>query len=105
MSESNLLFKFPWKLVAAALLHPLPEVDVVEVLGSVVEEAGIFAEGADQHVLDRLVFPFRAFGEIVAVGHVGLMVLVVVIFEGLARHMGGERVVRIGKGRTVAGQR
>src|SRR5262245_11297288 len=31
-------------LAAAALLHPRPEMDVVEVLGGVVEDAGVLAE-------------------------------------------------------------
>src|SRR5690606_18254512 len=38
---------------AAALLHPLPEVDVVVVLGSVVEEALVLAVGLLHNFLDR----------------------------------------------------
>ena len=69
--------------------------DVVVVLAGIVEEAWVLAECAFHHFLDRLVLPLRAFGEVVAGGHVGLVVLVVVIFERLARHVRGERVVGI----------
>src|SRR6516164_3219280 len=43
----KLFLQSSWKFVAAsAFLHPLPEMNVVEVLGGIVEEARIFAEGA-----------------------------------------------------------
>ena len=78
----ELLLKLAGNLVAAAaLLHPLPEMSVVEVLGGVVEQAWILAEGAFDNLFDRLVLPFRALGQIIAGVHVGLMMLVVMEFE------------------------
>src|ERR1700722_6548605 len=63
----DLLFQLAGNLVAAAaLLHPLPEMNVVVVLSGIVEQAGILAEGAFDDLLDRLVFPLRAFGEVIA---------------------------------------
>jgi hypothetical protein len=71
--------------------------DVVVVLPRIVEEARILAETALHHVLERFPFPFRSLEEVVAVVDVGEVMLVVVIFERLARHVGGERVIRIWK--------
>src|SRR5579862_5838512 len=43
----DLLFELAGDLVAAAaLLHPLPEMNVVVVLGGIVEQPGVLAEGA-----------------------------------------------------------
>ena len=94
----DLLFELARQLVAAAtLLHPFPEVDVILVLAGIIEEARVLAERALQDFLDRLVLPLGALGEIIAIGHVGLVVLVVVIFERLARHMRGQCVIGIGQ--------
>src|SRR4029077_16433832 len=95
---NDLLFELAGNLVAAAaLLHPLPEVDVVIVLGGIVEETGILAERAFDDVLDRLVLPLGALGQIIAIGHISRVMLVVMVFEGLARHVGSERVVGVGE--------
>ena len=64
-------------------------------LGGVVEEAGDFAEGALDDFFDRFVLPLRALGQIVAGGHVGLVVFVMMEFEGFARHMRGKCVIWI----------
>jgi hypothetical protein len=84
-------------VAAAALLHPLPEVDVVVVLGRIVEEAGILAERGLHHLLDRLAFHSGFGGELVAVVDIGLVVLVVVVFQRLLRHEGLQCLVVIGQ--------
>jgi hypothetical protein len=53
----------------------LPEVNVVLVLAGIVEEVLVYVERTLDHFLDRLVFPLRAFGQIIAGGHVSLVVL------------------------------
>jgi hypothetical protein len=57
------------------------------------EEAGIRVEGAFDHVLERLAVELGALHQIVAVVHIGEVVLVVVKLERLARHVRGERIV------------
>ena len=71
--------------------------DVVIVLAGVVEHSGVLAERALDDVLERLALPFGAFQRIVAVVDVGEMMLVVVEFESFRRHVGFQRVVRIGQ--------
>ena len=62
---------------------------VVVVLGGIVEESLIPPERALHDLLDRLVFPFCTFGQVVGGDHVGLVVLVVMELERLARHVWG----------------
>src|SRR5690348_453234 len=71
-------------VTAAALLHPFPKVNVIEVLGRVIEQARIFTERTLDDFFDRFVFPFGAFGKIVAGVHIGLMMFIVMEFERLA---------------------
>ena len=66
-------------------------------LAGIVEEAGILAERALDDLLERLAFQPAAFEQLVAVVDIGLVVLVVVIFERFARHVGRERVMGIGQ--------
>src|SRR5258707_12490494 len=68
------------------------------VLHGVVEERGILAERALHELRKRLALEFGAFEQIIAVGHIGLMMLVVMIFQGFLRHMGRKRVIGIRKG-------
>src|SRR3981189_939158 len=82
---------------ASIFFSSLPEMNVVVMLPGVVEEACILAETPLHHVFERFSFPLGSFEEVVAVVDVGEMVLVVMIFERLARHVGGERVVGVGK--------
>jgi hypothetical protein len=70
-------------VAAAALLHPLPEMDVVVVLAGVVEEALVLAVALLDDLLERLAFEARAFQQLVAVVDIGLVVLVVVELERL----------------------
>src|SRR4029077_244411 len=79
-------------VAATALFHPEPEVDVIVVLAGIVEEALVLAERALDHFLDWLVLPLGAFGQVIGVGHIGLVMLVVVEFKRLARHVRGESV-------------
>src|SRR5262249_44744178 len=72
---------------------------VVVMLAGVVEETRILAERSDHYLFKRLSFPRAALEELVAVVHVGLVMLVVVIFQCFARHVGRQRVVSIGQGR------
>src|SRR5579862_9231882 len=94
----ELLLELAGKLVtAAALFHPLPKVDMIEMLGGIVEQTRDLAEGAFDDFFNRLVLPFRALGQIIAGRHVGLMVFVVMEFESFPRHMRRQRVVWIRK--------
>src|SRR5690606_28995799 len=60
-------------LAAAALLHPLPEVDVVVVLRRIVEEAGNLAERRNHDFLDRLAVKSGFRSQLVAVIDIGLV--------------------------------
>ena len=71
--------------------------DVIEVLARIVEQRLIFSKSPLDHFLDRFALPLRALHQIVSGVHIGEVVLVVMVFERLARHVGGERVVRIRK--------
>ena len=84
-------------VAAAARLHPFPEMHVVVVLAGIVEQAGILAEGALDDLLERFALEAGAFQQLVAVVDIGLVVLVVVIFQRLPRHVGRQRVVGIGQ--------
>jgi hypothetical protein len=72
-------------------------VDVVIVLARVVEHRGVLAERALDDLLERLALPFGAFERGVAVIDISQMMLVVMIFERLARHDRRQRVVGIRK--------
>ena len=85
-------------LAAAVLLHPRPELDVIEVLGRVVEDSGVLAEALLDDGLEVLALVVGAFDEVVQLVHVSLVMLVVVIFERFGRHVRLKRVVIIGKG-------
>src|SRR5690606_20807775 len=79
------LFKLARQLLAAAaLLHPLPELDVVVVLAGIVEEALILAVAFLDDLFQALAFKAGAFEQLVAVGDIGLMVLVVMKLKRLA---------------------
>ncbi len=66
-------------------------------LAGIVEEAGILAEALLDDVLEALVLQPRAFEQLVAVGDVGLVVLVVMIFERFGGHEGLKRVIGVGQ--------
>ena len=91
-------FQLAGQLVAAAaLLQLLPEMDMVVVLGRVVEQARIGAEGLLDDLLDRKVAQARFRSQLVAVVDIGLVVLVMVVFQGFLGHERGKRFVVIGK--------
>src|SRR5262245_50591086 len=70
---------------------------VVVVLGRIVEEAGALSKRAFHDVFERFSFPLGSFDEVVGVVDIGQVMLVVVVFERLARHVGGERVILVRK--------
>src|SRR5215469_6993213 len=70
---------------------------MVVMLRGVVEEAGIAAEGALDHLFERLAFPLAAAQKLVCGLYIGFVVLVMVVFERLARHVGRQRIIRIGE--------
>ncbi len=70
---------------------------MVVVLARIVEEAGVLAERALDDLLERLAFEPAAFQQLVAVVDIGLVVLVVVIFERLARHIGRQCIMGVGQ--------
>jgi hypothetical protein len=72
--------------------------NVIVVLGGVVEEAGILAERLLDHLFDRQVAKTGFSGQLVAVVDIGLVVLVVVILQRLFRHVGLQGLVVIGQG-------
>src|SRR3954471_12395977 len=76
---------------------------MIVVLAGIVEETGVLAERALDHVLQRLAFPLAALEQVIAVIHVGEVVLVVVVFQRLARHVGSKRVVSVWKVRQCKG--
>src|SRR5262249_46455782 len=94
----DLFFQVAGKLVTATIgFHPLPKMQVVVVLARIVEEAGVLSKRAFHDVFERFSFPLGSFDDVVGVVDVGQVVLVVVVFERLARHVGGERVILVGK--------
>src|SRR5450631_362532 len=95
----DFLFQAAGQFVAAAIrLHPVPEMQMVVMLAGVVEQRRILAERALDDLLKRLALEFGAFQQIVAVGHIGLVMLVVVEFQGFLGHMGRKRVIGVRKG-------
>src|SRR6476620_10485928 len=71
---------------------------MVVVLACIVEERGVLAERAFDDLFEGFALEFGAFQQIVAVGHVGLMMLVVMIFQGFLGHMGRKRIIGVRKG-------
>src|SRR5260370_11850205 len=70
---------------------------MVVVLTRIVEERGVLAERAFDDLFEGLALEFGAFQQVVAVGHVGLMMLVVMIFQGFLGHMGMKRIIGVRK--------
>jgi hypothetical protein len=72
-----------------------PTVVMVEMLGDVIEDRRVAIVGGDDHFFDRLAFVFGAFHQIICIGDIGRVMLVVVIFEGLAGKIRLQSVVGI----------
>src|ERR1700744_3304812 len=70
---------------------------VVVMLTGIVEERGVLAIGALDDFLQGLALEFGALQQIVAGGHVGVVMLVVVEFQRFLRHMRRKGVIGIGK--------
>ena len=64
-------------------------------LAGIVEHRGILAERALDDLLKGLAFPFGPLERVVAVGDIGLMMLVVVIFQRFLRHVLAEGVIGV----------
>ena len=77
--------------------------DVVVVLAGIVEEAGILAVGLLDDLFQRQAFQTGILEEVVAVGHIGLVMLVVVKLERFSRHERRQRVVSIREGGQFEG--
>ena len=82
---------------AAIGLHPVPEMQVVEMLTGIVEQRLVDAISAFHDLLEALALEFRTLQQLVAGGDIGLMVLVVVVFERLGRHIRLKRVICVGQ--------
>ncbi len=93
----DLLLELAGNGAAAIRLHPVPEVQVVIVLAGIVEEAGILAERALHDLLEGLALEFGALQQVVAVVHISEVVLVVMVFQRLARHVRRKGVIGIGQ--------
>src|SRR5260370_42531320 len=85
-------------MAAAIGLHPVPEMQMVVVLARIVEQRGVLAERAFDDLFEGLALEFGAFQQVVAVGHVGLMMLVVMIFQCFLGHMGLQGIIGVRKG-------
>jgi len=72
--------------------------DVVVVLAGIVEEALVLAVAFLDDLFEGLSFEAGAFQQLVAVGDIGLMVLVVMKFKRLARHERRKGVIVIRQG-------
>src|SRR6266404_2515585 len=85
----DLLFQPARQLVAAAIrLHPAPEMQMVVVLAGIVEHGRVLPERSLDDVLEGFALEFGPLDRVVAVGHVGLVMLVVVVFQRFLGHMG-----------------
>ena len=97
----DLLFQPAGQLAAAAIgLHPVPEMQMVVVLAGIVEDRGILPERTLHDLLEGFALEFGAFDRVVSVGHIGLVMLVVVVFQrflGHVRRKGVMGVRQIGK--------
>lgn len=71
---------------------------MVTVLARIVEELHILAERAFDDFLEGLALEFGAFQQSVAVGHVGLMMLVVMIFQCFLGHVRLKHIIGVRKG-------
>ena len=94
-------FQLAWHR-RATRTHHLPKLVVVPQLRDVVEDAvlrhGGGIVGALDDLFEGLVRPLGSLDGLVAIGHIGVVVQIVVIFECLGGHaLGRERVVSIGK--------
>ena len=96
-NESFKAFSISPGILLPRRLHPFPEMGVIIMLAGIVEHGGVLAERALDDLLKRLALPFGPFQRIIAVVDVGEMMLVVMEFESFRRHVGFQRVVRIGQ--------
>src|SRR5262249_16209703 len=83
---------------AAIGLHPAPEVDVVVMLTGIVEHGWILAERALHDLLEGLAFEFGPLDRVVAVGDIGLVVLVMVKFQCFLRDRRPKGVICVRQG-------
>ena len=92
----DLLLQTARQLAAATVrLHPFPEVQMVVMLAGIVEHGRIFAERALDDLFERFALEFGPLDRVVAVGDIGLMMLVVVILQRLLGHIGAKSVMGI----------
>jgi hypothetical protein len=71
--------------------------DVVVVLTGIVEDGRVLAERALHDLLEGLAFEFGPLDRVVAVGDVGLVMLVVVKLQRFLGHVGRKGVVGVGQ--------
>src|SRR5712675_857156 len=94
----DLLFQPARPFVAAAVrLHPVPEMQMVVMLAGIVEHGRILSERTLDDLLEGFALEFGALHRVIAVGDVGLVMLVVVKFQRLLGHMRRKGVMGIGK--------
>src|SRR6201996_356361 len=92
----DLLFELAGQLAAAAVrLHPVPEMQVVVVLAGVIEDRRVLAERPLDDLFEGFAFEFGSLDRVVAVGHVGLMMLVMMEFQRLLRHVRRQGVMSV----------
>ncbi len=66
-------------------------------LTRIVEQRLVLAKAFLDDLFEALALEARALEQLVAIGHIGLMVLVVVKLKRFSRHIRAERVVGIGQ--------
>src|SRR4051794_6942327 len=95
----DLLLKPARELAATTIgLHPAPEMDVVVMLAGIVEHRGVLAERSLHDLFEGLAFEFSPLDRVVAVRHIGLVMLIVMIFERFLRHIRPEGVIGVRQG-------
>ena len=68
-------------------------------LAGIVEQAGMLAEGLLDDFFEALALEAAVLEQVIAVGDVGLVMLVVVVLERFLAHVRTEGIIGIGQGR------
>ena len=93
--------------VAVASLYQSPGFRLVRrqvgMLARIVEERRVLAVGALHDVFERLSFELSALQQVVSSRDIGIVMLVVMVFQRLLGHVGLERIVGVGQGRQGEG--
>src|SRR5690606_14724019 len=83
----NSRFQVTGDVSAAIWLHPVPEMQVVPVLSRIVEQSRLrrVLERRYNHFLQAFTLQPRSGGQFITLNHIGVVVLVMVVFQGFSR--------------------